>query len=72
MENVKDPVCGMSVNPNNALKATYGDRDFYFCSDVCQQAFINDPLKYVDKSKSAASLEGTPVIDASGHETTRS
>src|SRR5690242_5774513 len=34
---VKDPVCGMSVNPETAKhKATYQGETFYFCSAGCK------------------------------------
>ncbi|HWP78917.1 MAG TPA: heavy metal translocating P-type ATPase [Candidatus Nitrosotenuis sp.] len=37
----KDPVCGMIVDEKKALHSEIGSRDFYFCSPVCQQTFVN-------------------------------
>lgn len=47
MNSTKDPVCGMSVLREQALSATYGDRIFYFCSDLCLRSFLADPKRYL-------------------------
>lgn len=45
---VKDPVCGMTVDPVTAKhKATYRGTTYYFCSDGCRSKFMADPVKYV-------------------------
>ncbi|CAN7508384.1 heavy metal translocating P-type ATPase [Devosia sp. LjRoot3] len=45
---VKDPVCGMTVDPATAKhKATYHGATYYFCSDGCRSKFMGDPVKYV-------------------------
>lgn len=45
---VKDPVCGMSVNPSKAeYKATFGGKTYYFCSKGCQSKFIAHPESYM-------------------------
>ena len=44
---MKDPVCGMNVLQEQALPATYGDRMFYFCSDLCRRSFLTDPERYL-------------------------
>lgn len=46
----KDPVCGMIVDEKNALHSEIGSREFYFCSPVCQQTFVN-PEKELSKLK---------------------
>ncbi|MEM2160171.1 MAG: heavy metal translocating P-type ATPase [Candidatus Nitrosotenuis sp.] len=46
----KDPVCGMIVDEKKALHSEIGSRDFYFCSPVCQQTFVN-PEKELAKLK---------------------
>src|SRR5687768_2510435 len=44
---VKDPVCGMNVDPHRAKhRAQYGGKPYYFCSVGCQAKFIADPSKY--------------------------
>ncbi|UVT19703.1 MAG: alpha-glucan family phosphorylase [Nitrospira sp.] len=44
---MKDPVCGMKVFQEQALAATYGDRMFYFCSDLCRRTFLAGPERYL-------------------------
>ena len=46
----KDPVCGMIVDEKKAIHSEIGSRDFYFCSPVCQQTFVN-PEKELAKLK---------------------
>ncbi len=49
----KDPVCGMAVDETRAAVAKRiskrGDSTYYFCSDLCKQAFDKDPQQYVKK-----------------------
>ncbi len=44
---MKDPVCGMNVLQEQAVPGTYGDRIFYFCSDLCRRTFLTDPGRYL-------------------------
>ncbi len=37
---VKDPICGMSVDPKTAIKLTKDSEDFYFCSLYCKDKFV--------------------------------
>ncbi len=42
-----DPVCGMPVETDNAVaKKRFRGQSYYFCSEQCQQAFIQNPAKY--------------------------
>src|ERR1700694_844885 len=44
---VKDPVCGMSVDPATATeKFEYAGTTYYFCSAGCRAAFAKDPARY--------------------------
>ena len=44
---VKDPVCGMEINPATAAgKSEYGGETYYFCSPSCKQRFDADPARY--------------------------
>jgi P-type Cu+ transporter len=37
---VKDPVCGMLIEPSTAAgKGTYGGETIYFCSVGCQKTY---------------------------------
>jgi Cu+-exporting ATPase len=45
---VKDPVCGMEVDPHTARhKAEHGGRPYYFCSAGCKDKFVADPARYL-------------------------
>jgi starch phosphorylase len=54
---MKDPVCGMSVFQEQALPATYGDRMFYFCSDLCRRTFLADPERYLRPLEPAGTID---------------
>lgn len=45
---LKDPVCGMDVDPKTASgKSDYQGQTYYFCSAGCKAAFDREPQKYV-------------------------
>src|SRR5215204_5347527 len=57
---VKDPVCGMSVDPHTAKhRAEHVGQPYYFCSAGCREKFLADPARYVDPS--VAAEEAGPV-----------
>jgi Cu+-exporting ATPase len=60
---VKDPVCGMIVDPHTTThRAQYWSKPYYFCSSGCQSKFVADPAKYVEPAaerKAEAAPEGT-------------
>ncbi len=39
MVTVRDPVCGMDVDTETALRAKIGDRTYYFCSQQCLDVY---------------------------------
>jgi Cu+-exporting ATPase len=44
---VKDPVCGMEIDPGKAAgKSEYRGQTYYFCSPGCKKAFDKEPEKY--------------------------
>ncbi|MEA4909101.1 MAG: YHS domain-containing protein [Chloroflexi bacterium] len=46
----KDPVCGMSVDPqDSAGQSEYNGKTYYFCSPGCKRAFDQQPEKYVNQ-----------------------
>lgn len=54
-QTVKDPVCGMDVDPHTAKhQAEQGGRTYYFCSAGCRTKFIADPAKYLELSPASA------------------
>ena len=45
-----DPVCGMTVDPNEAEFAyEFEGHTYYFCCQGCQEAFKAEPEKYLEK-----------------------
>jgi len=47
---VKDPVCGMDVDPKTAAgKSDFQGKTYYFCSQGCKKAFDKEPQKYTGK-----------------------
>ena len=53
---VKDPVCGMEVDPKTtADKSDFQGKTYYFCSSGCKKAFDKEPQKYVGKEESSHS-----------------
>jgi len=48
MATVKDPVCGMEIDPKSAVATEeYQGETYYFCSDSCHEKFKAEPEKYV-------------------------
>jgi P-type Cu+ transporter len=59
---VKDPVCGMSVDPHSAAHtAMHAGRPYYFCSARCRERFLADPEKYLapEEARAQPVPEGT-------------
>ena len=51
---VKDPVCGMMVDPHTTRhRAEHGGHPYYFCSNGCRTKFEADPVRYVDPGQAA-------------------
>ena len=49
---VKDPVCGMDVDPKQAAgKSEYQGQTYYFCSAGCKKAFDKEPVEYAGKAE---------------------
>jgi Cu+-exporting ATPase len=45
---VRDPVCGMTVDPHaTPYRHTHQGRHYYFCSAGCRAKFATDPAKYL-------------------------
>ena len=53
---VRDPVCDMEVDENDAVATMfYMEDNYYFCSEDCMQRFEADPERYVSRSESSQS-----------------
>jgi Cu+-exporting ATPase len=63
MNTIKDPVCGMTVDPASAAGSTqHAGQNYWFCSTHCQQEFVAAPGKYVqtiNKSSEKIALRHT-------------
>ena len=47
---VIDPVCGMSVDFGlSKLVSVYQGRSYFFCAEVCRDAFDANPKKYLER-----------------------
>ena len=61
---VKDPVCGMSVDPAKAAgKVEHSGKTHYFCSKRCAERFAQDPEKFL----AAPGTAGMERSHAQGH-----
>src|SRR3954469_20867036 len=57
---VKDPVCGMDVDPHTAKPPPEQNaRPYYFCPAGCRTKFLTDPAKYLNPASAAPVPEGT-------------
>ncbi|MGE4373479.1 MAG: heavy metal translocating P-type ATPase [Xanthobacter sp.] len=75
---VKDPVCGMDVDPSAEAgkpSASYNGQSFHFCSSKCRDKFVASPAQYAGKAEAKAASgssccggHGASEHDASGQE----
>ncbi|MGF3024149.1 heavy metal translocating P-type ATPase [Methylobacterium aquaticum] len=63
-EQVRDPICGMMVDPDTTShRRTLGDATYHFCSAGCASKFETDPDRYLNPpDRDPAVLE--PAMDA--------
>jgi len=40
MDKVQDPICGMQIDKNSAIKITKDGKEYFFCSTHCRDEFI--------------------------------
>src|SRR4051794_9073808 len=65
---VKDPVCGMSVDPLTAEhRAEHSGQPFYFCSAGCRAKFIAAPEKYLSARKPPAEAPAGAIYTCPMH-----
>src|SRR5262249_20096379 len=60
-DGVRDPVCGMTVDPHTTPhRQSHAGRTYYFCSARCREKFVAEPKKYLAPSDVEAAIpEGT-------------
>ena len=46
-----DPICGMEVDENTALKTEYEGKTYYFCSVFCKYVFEREPYRYASEGE---------------------
>jgi YHS domain-containing protein len=49
----EDPVCGMSVDTEEAESSNYQGKTYYFCSTECKDKFDRNPAEYSKKDSAA-------------------
>ncbi len=55
---VKDPVCGMDVDPKTAAwHSTDAGETFYFCAKACQEKFDADPARFANAGAAVPNAE---------------
>ena len=55
----KDPVCGMSVDPQKSTAASaYRGKTYHFCSTSCRDKFEQAPEKYIGASAQGQHRQG--------------
>ena len=55
MTTVKDPVCGMEIDPKDAAATSdYEGATHYFCAIACKERFDAEPAKFLGAAEEAA------------------
>jgi len=58
MATVKDPVCGMEIDPKDAAATSdYEGVTCYFCAVGCKERFDAEPAKFLGAAEPAAAPE---------------
>jgi Cu+-exporting ATPase len=64
----KDPVCGMTIDPNKAAgKVEHAGKTYYFCSARCSERFSKEPEKYLAALGTAGMEHGYAQHHAAEH-----
>jgi Cu+-exporting ATPase len=56
-QGVRDPVCGMTVDPATARHLEHAGHTYYFCSEGCRTKFAANPGQYLKTQTSPAKAE---------------
>ena len=69
-ETVRDPVCGMKVDPKSAASTeSFKGQTYFFCNPQCLAKFRSEPMRYVEP-KTSSSVEPPPSSAATKDEYT--
>jgi Cu+-exporting ATPase len=65
---VKDPVCGMMVDPATARGGSveHAGKPYYFCNPRCAERFRSDPEKYLSPDYKPAGMHGMSMVTLGG------
>src|ERR671925_97021 len=64
MAQVKDPVCGMMVETDNAAAtSTFQGQTYYFCSVDCKRSFDKDPTRFTENAGTLVADRGADTED---------
>ncbi len=65
---VKDPVCGMMVDPATARggSAEHAGKTYYFCNPRCAERFHAEPAKYLSPDYKPAGMHGMGMVTIGG------
>src|SRR5262245_26452927 len=72
---IKDPVCGMDVDPaKSAASRRHDGKAYYFCSTLCAECFEKEPQGFLSAPATAAvkSESAAPSAQAASNDTTAS
>ena len=62
---VRDPVCGMEVDPDKArYTLDHGGATYLFCCGGCQTAFARDPKQFLESQEPATPPPPAPAVTA--------
>jgi P-type Cu+ transporter len=50
-QGVRDPVCGMLVDPASSIRHEHEARTYYFCSSHCREKFRGAPADYTREER---------------------
>ena len=54
----RDLVCGMFIDPADALRLEYHGKTYYFCSHACKREFEDRPDEYAEQHRPTMVFEG--------------
>ncbi|HEY7534567.1 MAG TPA: heavy metal-binding domain-containing protein, partial [Thermodesulfobacteriota bacterium] len=62
---VKDPVCGMEIDPESSFGSyEYEGRTYFFCNQYCLEKFKVEPAKYLTDKLAISQELSKPRMDA--------
>ena len=62
-EPVRDPVCGMNVDPKStAHQDSFGGQNYFFCSQHCLVKFRGEPTRYLAPPVRGMFFEKTRIL----------